>query len=105
MRNFRKKKFPVLRKLRKKIAQNHANSLRFMRKNSAKVHKKNLHENSANFAQNIQPFRGNPSYKTFYEMSFREKTFLKNNIQSLEFYQYNVKIGLIKKNSFSHADL
>ena len=35
------KVFPVLRK---KIAQN---SLRFMRKNSAKVRKKNLRENSA----------------------------------------------------------
>ena len=58
MHNFRKK-FPVLRKLRKKIAQN---SMRFMRKNSAKVRKKNLLENSANFAQKIQPFRGNPTY-------------------------------------------
>ena len=33
-----------------KIAQN---SLRFMRKNSTKVRKKNLLENSANFAQKI----------------------------------------------------
>ena len=30
-----------------------------MRTNSAKVRKKNLRENSANFAQKIQPFRGN----------------------------------------------
>ena len=37
MRNISQKIFPVLRKLRKIIAQN---SLRFMRKNSAKVRKK-----------------------------------------------------------------
>ena len=60
MRNFRKI-FPVLRKLRKKIVQN---SLRFMGKNSAKVRKKYLRENSANFAQKIQPFRGNPISNT-----------------------------------------
>ena len=36
------------------IAQKKAqNSLRFMRKNSAKVRKKNLREKSANFAQKI----------------------------------------------------
>ena len=39
MRNFRKKIFPVLRNLRKKITQN---SLRFMRKNSAKSSQKNI---------------------------------------------------------------
>ena len=33
-----------------------------MRKNSAKVRKKILRENSANFAQKIQPFRGNPTH-------------------------------------------
>ena len=36
------------------------NSLRFMRKNNAKVRKKKFRENSANFAQKIQPFRENP---------------------------------------------
>ena len=32
-----------------------------MRKNSAKVRKKKLARNSANFAQQIYPFRGNPT--------------------------------------------
>ena len=43
MRNFRKKYFRFCL-IAQKIAQN---SLRFMRKNSAKVRKKNLRENSA----------------------------------------------------------
>ena len=43
MRNFAKK-FPVLRKLRKKIAQNHANSLRFMRKSSQKKFAQKQHK-------------------------------------------------------------
>jgi len=50
MRNFRKKYFRFCANFTKKIAQN---SLHFMRKNSAKVRKKNLRENSANFAQKI----------------------------------------------------
>jgi len=45
--------FLVLRKLRKKIAQN---SLRFMRKNSVKVRKKNLRENSANLCKRFSHF-------------------------------------------------
>ena len=42
--------FPVLRKLRKKIAQN---SLRFMRKNSAKVRKKNLRKRFSHFVETL----------------------------------------------------
>ena len=72
MRNFRKKYFQFCANCAKRIAQN---SLRFMRKNSAKVRKKKLRENSANFAQKILPFRGNSSFavKT---MLFRIETTL-----------------------------
>ena len=54
MRKNSQKIFPVLRKLRKKIAQNRAKLIAFhaqkLRKSSQK---KNLRENSANFAQKI----------------------------------------------------
>ena len=54
MRNFRKKIFPVLRKLRKKIAQNRAKLIAFhAQKQRKSSQKKNLRENS-------EPFRGNP---------------------------------------------
>ena len=63
MRNFRKKYFRFCANCAKKQRKTAQNSLRFMRKNSAKVReKKNLRENSANFAQKIQPFRGNPNF-------------------------------------------
>jgi len=48
----------------KKVRKTAQNSLRFMRKNSAKVRKKNLRENCANFAQKILSFRGNPTNYT-----------------------------------------
>ena len=50
IRNFRKKHFQFCAQIAQKIGQN---SLSFMRKNSAKVRKKKLRENSANFAQKI----------------------------------------------------
>jgi len=46
----------------KKVRKTAQNSLRFMRKNSAKVRKKkNMRENCANFAQKLWSFCGNPS--------------------------------------------
>ena len=50
MRNISQKIFPVLRKLRKKIAQNRAKLIAF---HAQKFAKKKLNENCANFAQKI----------------------------------------------------
>ena len=58
----RKKILPVLRKLREKNLRKPAqNSLRFMRKKTQKFAKKKFRENCANFAEQIQSFRGNPT--------------------------------------------
>ena len=63
MRNILQKIFRFLRKLRKKNSEKprktHSVSCA---KLAQKFAKKNLHENSANFAQKNQPFRGNPKY-------------------------------------------
>ena len=65
MRKNSQKIFPVLRKLRKKnCAKPRKTHCVSCAKIAQKFAKKNLRENSANFAQKIYPFRGNPTLKS-----------------------------------------
>ena len=73
--------FPVLHKLRKKIVQN---SLCFMRKNSAKVRKKKLHENSSKIDSLPQ------RTKTQHLKS-------SSSTESTVTFVVNLKVGLIRK--------
>ena len=87
MRNISQKIFPVLRKLRKKIAQN---SLRFMRKNSAKVREKqNLRKRFSHFVETLIMHTDNTTYMQ-YSISYIQTRQHNNNIVYYTYKLYNI---------------